>query len=66
MKRQTMRSTVTQKAEIFIGTTSGRRGHRGECRRCIPPPDLQRWWHDTWFHWISSAKIFLCCTLLNR
>jgi len=31
-----------------------------------PPPDLERCWHDTWFHWKSSPKIFLYCTLLNR
>jgi len=30
-----------------------------------PPPDLNRCWHDTWFHWNSSAKVFLYCTLLN-
>ena len=27
---------------------------------CIPPPDLKRCWHDTWFHWKSSTKYF--CT----
>ena len=36
----------------------------GGCIPCIPPPDLQRCWHDTWFHWKSSPKIFLYCTLL--
>jgi len=36
---------------------------QGGCRGCIPPPDLNRCWHDTWFHWKSSTKIFLYCTL---
>jgi len=39
---------------------------QGGCRGCIPPPDPKRCWHDTWFHWESSPKIFLYCTLLNR
>jgi len=30
---------------------------------CIPPPELERCWHDTWFHWKSSPKIFSYCTL---
>jgi len=29
------------------------------------PPDLNRCWHETWFHWKSSPKIFLYCTLLS-
>ena len=33
---------------------------QGGCRGCIPPPDLKRCWHDTWFHWKSSLKYF--CT----
>ena len=30
------------------------------------PPHLKRVLHETWFHWKSSPKIFLYCTLLNR
>jgi len=34
---------------------------QGGCRGCIPPPDLNRCWNDTWFHWKSSPKYF--CTV---
>jgi len=30
------------------------------CRGCIPPPDLERCWHDIWFHLKPSPKYF--CT----
>ena len=43
-----------------------RRGHRGDAGDASPPPDLKMHWHDTWFYWKSSPKIFLYCTLLNR
>jgi len=38
----------------------------GDAGDACPPPDLKRCWYDTWFHWNSSPKIFLYCTLLNR
>ena len=45
-------------AQLVQARTQG-----GGCRECTPPPDLKRCWHDTWFHWKSSPKIFLYCTL---
>jgi len=31
---------------------------QGGCRGCIPPTNLKRCWHDTWFHQKSSPKYF--------
>jgi len=42
---------------------------QGEMQGMHPPTwpkKMLRCWHDTLFHWKSSPKIFLCCTLLAK
>jgi len=57
-------STICNFTKVQVPCNQART--QGGCRGCIPSPDLKRCWHYTWFHWKSSPKIFLYCTLLNR
>jgi len=34
---------------LALQSLSGKRT-QGGCNGCTPPPDIERCWHDTWFH----------------